>query len=145
MVPLSNIAVSNIINQIAINFVFLHDEDYYTENKYSDPYKKLDKKHCVIQCVTKEESGKMLLSGSDALINTILKEALIKEDIIKRGYSSLDIWKERNYKYDWFFGLEMKENNISLLYIQAGKLILKKKSQCYPALITLTFINCLAY
>ena len=48
----------------------------------------------------------MLLSVNGALINTILKEILIKEDIIKRGYSSLDIWAERGYKDDWFFGLE---------------------------------------
>lgn len=105
-VPLSNIVKSNTIDTNAINFVFLHDETYYIDNKYNDPYKKLDKRHCVIQCITKEESGKMLLSDSSALINTILKEALIKEDIIKRGHSSLDIWKERNYKDDWFFGLE---------------------------------------
>ena len=127
MVPLSNITINNIINPNAINFVFLHDEDYYTENKYSDPYKKLDKKHCVIQCVTKEESGKMLLSGSDALINTILKEALIKEDIIKRGYSSLDIWKERNYKDDWFFGLENEGKHFFAIIHPNGQIEFEEK------------------
>ena len=126
-VPLSTIVISGSIDPNAINFVFLHDEAYYIDNKYNDPYKKLDKRHCVIQCVTKEESGKMLLSNSSALINTILKEALIKEDIIKRGHSSLDIWKERNYNDNWFFGLENEDKHFFAIIHPDGQIDFEEK------------------
>ncbi len=126
-VPLSNITKSNTIDPNAINFVFLHDGDYYVDNKYDDPYKKLDKRRCVIQCVTKEESGKMLLSNNSALINTILKEALIKEDIIKRGHSSLDIWAARNFNDDWFFGLENEGKHFFAIIHPNGQINFEEK------------------
>jgi hypothetical protein len=89
----------------AINIVFFHDEDHYLEHKYHDPYLDLDRSK-VIQCVTVEESSGDIIDHSKAVIGTIIKEALIKDDIINGQSISLDRWSEFGFTSDWIFGIE---------------------------------------
>ena len=99
------VTVSAGVDPSALNVLFMHDEAFYEANGYVDPHKNLDP-HNVTQCVTKEDVGKYLLEKKDAIIITIMKELLIKSDILRNKTISLDRWEDFHHAKDWIFGIE---------------------------------------
>ena len=87
------------------NLVYLHNKEYYEQNKFNDPYKNFSKNE-VIQHVTIEDSVDKIINNDEAIYNTILKEFLIKDDIVNRGKISLDNWASFNFSGDYVFGKE---------------------------------------
>ena len=85
------------------NIVLIHNEDYYLDNDYVDPYKSFDRKS-IIQCVSIEDSAYKIIEEKTAIIDTIIKEVVIKHDIINTNRISLDDWESFNFATDWIFG-----------------------------------------
>lgn len=87
----------------ALNIVFLHNEAYYLEKEIDDPYKKLDRS-VAIQCVTTEDCDEAIAAGDPSVISTILKELLIKSDILYSKRITLDDWSKLGFKGNYTFG-----------------------------------------
>ena len=94
----------NIIDN-AYNVVYLHHKEYYEQHKYNDPYKNFPSNQ-VIQHITIEDSADKIIDDKKVIYNTILKELLIKDDIINRKKISLDNWASFGFKNDYIFGKE---------------------------------------
>ena len=52
----SNYHISSHISADECNIALIHNEDYYLDNDYADPYKSFDRKS-IIQCVSIEDSA----------------------------------------------------------------------------------------
>lgn len=89
----------------AYNLIYLHNKEYYEQNKYNDPYKRKDKNE-VIQHITIEDCADKLIDDNNAIYFTLLKELIIKDDIINSKKISLDDWASFNFKGDYIFGKE---------------------------------------
>lgn len=87
------------------NVVLIHNKNFYEQNKYEDPHSKLPK-NAVIQCVTIEDSLDKIIDEKDAIINTIIKEMVIKNDLLFSHSFSLDDWQDYGFDGDWIFGKE---------------------------------------
>jgi hypothetical protein len=107
-VSVSAVQIADGVDPAGLNVVFLHDEAFYQEHGYVDPYPLIDKRFAT-QCVTKEEVGDYLLSHNDAVLTTILKELLIKSDILHTKTISLDRWSDYHFLSDWIFGIERND------------------------------------
>jgi len=79
-----------------LNIRLIHNKNYYEMNKNEDKY--LTNNKNTIQNITFED-----FEISKASINTLIKELLIKKDIINKQISIID-WKQFNYKHSWIFG-----------------------------------------
>jgi hypothetical protein len=106
----------------AANLVLHHDEIYYKKPEnggpLADAYKRLPRDRAVIQSVTLETFGNALLKkprkGKEknaetqkrALILTLLKEMLIKDDILHSKSITIDDWPTLEYHSDWIFAME---------------------------------------
>lgn len=97
--------VSDKVKSGANNIVLLHNKEYYEQNAYEDPYAKLPNNK-VIQCVTVEDSLDKIIDDKKAIINTIIKEVVIKNDILFNHSFSLDDWQGYGFDKDWIFGKE---------------------------------------
>lgn len=97
--------ISTEVKRGANNIVLIHNKEYYEQNAYDDPYKKLPKAE-VIQCVTIEDSLDKIIDDKEAIINTIIKEVVIKNDILLNHSFSLDNWQSYRFDGDWIFGKE---------------------------------------
>ena len=86
-----------------LNIVFLHNQEFYKEEKLDDPYKSL-KRDFPIQCVTVEECQKAIEDGDKPVIDTILKELLIKENILVSHSITLDDWYRHGFRNPYYFG-----------------------------------------
>lgn len=116
------VVVSGKIDYSAANVVLAHDEDYYKSEEHggvlNDPYKNLPRMDAVIQSITLEETGDFLrdtitkeenpqkYSELQALLKTILKELVVKDDIVHAKEITIDDWKYFAFPSDWIFGLE---------------------------------------
>lgn len=89
----------------ANNVVLIHNKDFYEQKGYEDPHSKLPK-NAVIQCVTIEDSLDKIIADKDAIINIIIKEMVIKNDLLFRHSFSLDDWQDYGFDEDWIFGKE---------------------------------------
>lgn len=87
------------------NIMLIHNKDYYEQLKYVDPYKTFDRS-ALIQCVTVEDSAEKIINDNEAIVNTIIKEVVIKNDILNKKTISLDNWAAYGFTYDWIFGKE---------------------------------------
>lgn len=120
--PYSLCQKSDEIQADSFNIVFIHDQSYYAENDYPDPYKTF-KRNQVIQCLTKEDA---LAPKKDAkptsIDNTILKELAIKNDLIYEREISLDDWSRYGFQGDMTFGMLNQENAYFLTIDKDGKL-----------------------
>lgn len=99
----SNYHISSHISADECNIALIHNEDYYLDNDYADPYKSFDRKS-IIQCVSIEDSAYKIIEEKTAIIDTIIKEVVIKHDIINTKHISLDDWESFNFASDWIFG-----------------------------------------
>ena len=102
---LGQVSSTNKIVSGAYNLVYLHNKEYYEQNKFNDPYKNFSPNE-VIQHVTIEDSADKLINNNEAIYNTILKEFLIKDDIVNRKRISLDDWSSFGFTEDYIFGKE---------------------------------------
>ena len=103
------------------NIVYLHNKEFYLQNGYKDPYKNFpDNK--VIQHITIEDSLDKLLDNNEAVFNTILKELIIKNDIINDKKISLDNWANLNLDGDMIFG-RIKNDYIHFMTISLNGFI----------------------
>lgn len=123
---LGQTTTSKSIENDAYNLVYLHNKDYYEQHKYNDPYKKFPK-GSVIQHIAVEDSAEKLIDDNKAIYNTILKELLIKDDIINTKKISLDDWKSFGFKGDYVFGKEKDGIHYFMTVKQDGSFVFDHK------------------
>lgn len=116
----TNYHISPHISADGCNIVLIHNEDYYLDNDYADPYKSFDRKS-IIQCVSIEDSAYKIIEEKTAIIDTIIKEVVIKHDIINTKHISLDDWESFNFASDWIFGRECDNKVYFLIVHPDGK------------------------
>lgn len=115
------------------NIVLIHNKEYYQQNDYPDIYKKFDRSS-VIQCVTVEDSVEKIIDDNQAIIDTIIKETVIKNDILNTRKISLDNWSEYKFKTDWIFGKEKDGKHYFLVIHPDGKFDLFSKVNDFSSL-----------
>ncbi len=98
----SNIKFNKKPKKDYLNIRLIHNKDYYEINQKEDEHLTSNKN--VFHNITFED-----YEISKASIDTIIKELLIKRDIINKQISIID-WKQFNYKHNWIFG--NKINNL---------------------------------
>lgn len=102
---LQNISISKAIDEKKANILLIHNKEYYEQLEYPDPYKSF-KRSTLIQCITVEDSAEKIINDNEAIINTILKEIVVKDDILNARSISLDSWADYKFESDWVFGKE---------------------------------------
>ena len=95
--------VSSHILSDSCNIVLIHNKEYYQENEYPDPYRTFDRSE-IIQCLSVEDSAYKVIEKNNSIVDTIIKETVIKHDILKLKHISLDDWQDFNFRTDWIFG-----------------------------------------
>ena len=100
-----SITVGSTIDRDKANILLIHNKEYYEQLEYPDPYKNFERT-AVIQCITVEDSAEKIIDDKEAIINTIIKEIVIKNDILNKKAISLDDWSSYNFDCDWIFGKE---------------------------------------
>ncbi len=96
--PLSSVKVSSKENKNGSNIKFINNKNYYTKYNLKDPYKSNVKtQHLTIQ------DFKL---NSKASIKAILKEIILKNDILNEKVSIID-WKSFDFTNDWVFGSKL--------------------------------------
>ena len=101
----NNVTVSNELINDGLNIVCLHNQEYYSEKGYNDPYKSF-KRDMVIQCITYEDGISKIISNNEAVFNTVIKELAIKNEIINNHCFFIDDWSSYNFDKDYLFGKE---------------------------------------
>ncbi len=96
------------------NIVFIHNKDYYNDNNLDDPYKKLNHQG-VIQCITVEDSSEKIINDNEAIFRTIIKEIVIKDDIINKKKISLDNWQDYKMNGPLIVGKEVNHNHYFMI------------------------------
>ena len=99
------INTSKNIEKDKANILLIHNKEYYEQLEYPDPYKNFERS-TIIQCVTVEDSAEKIINDNEAIINTIIKEVVIKNDILSKKSISLDNWASYDFTCDWIFGKE---------------------------------------
>lgn len=97
--------------------VLHHNAEHYKRENIDDPYAKLKRDSIPIQSITVEDSKEAIEKGSlkeknekiQAFYKTILKELVIKNDIITQKTITMDKWKDRSYEKNWVFGIEQDD------------------------------------
>lgn len=97
--------IGGVVDRSANNIVLIHNKDYYEQHKYSDVHKTLPR-NAVIQCITVEDTAESIIDDKKAIIETIIKEIVIKNDILFAGRFTLDDWTSFNFTSDYVFGKE---------------------------------------
>lgn len=105
MGKIAPVTVSSKLDPESYNVIFLHCKEYYEQNKYKDPYGNIPS-NCVYQHITIEDSVDKIIKDEESIYETILKELLIKDDIVNRNKISLDDWQNFAFSNDYIFGKE---------------------------------------
>ena len=90
------------ISKEAINFCLIHNKEYYEQNNEKDPQNSFPK-DVVVQCIAIEDGFVKIAKDNGSVIDTIIKEAAIKTDIVHLGIITLDSWPLLGYEDDWTF------------------------------------------
>ena len=128
----------------AYNVVYLHHKEFYEQHKYNDPYKNFPSDQ-VIQHITIEDSVDKIIDDKKVIYNTILKELLIKDDIINRKKISLDDWPSFRFKNDYVFGKEKEGVHYFLTIKPDGSFETKKKFNNFSSFGNKTLDKCSDY
>lgn len=120
------VTVEKSISDNAYNVVYLHHKEFYEQHKYNDPYKKFASNQ-VIQHITIEDSADKIIDDKRVIYNTILKELLIKDDIINTKKISLDDWSSFGFKSNYVFGKEKDGVHYFLVVEPDGSINFNKK------------------
>lgn len=123
---LAEITENSKIVKDAFNVIYLHSKEYYEQNNYNDPYKKFLKDE-VIQHLTVEDSADKIVDNNKAIYTTILKELLIKDDLIHNKKISLDNWESFNFEGDYIFGKEKDGVHYFIIVKKDGTFVLSSK------------------
>ena len=122
----SKIATSKTIDIDKVNVLLIHNREYYEQMEYPDPYKSFERS-AVIQCITVEDSAEKIVSDNEAITNTIIKEIVIKNDILNKKFISLDNWSSYNFDCDWIFGKEKNGKHYFIIIHPDGSFDLYSK------------------
>ena len=122
----SKIIKSESIEENCNNIVYIHNEDYYSDNGYDDPYKKI-RRNDVIQCITVEDSSDKLIDDVTAIFETVIKESVIKNDIVNKKKFTLDNWSSYGFTNNWIFGKEKDNRHYFIIVKPDGKFEFKYK------------------
>ena len=98
----TNINVSPSICPGCINFCLIHNKEYYERWNAADPQKTFPS-NVVVQCIALEDGFIKVAKEKEAVIDTVIKEAAIKTDIIHNRAISLDSWASFGHESDWTF------------------------------------------
>lgn len=119
-------AVADSIDEKCANIVLIHNSDYYEQQHLKDPHSLL-KCSAVSQCITVEDSASRIIADNKAIIDTIIKEIVIKNDIIKTKKISLDKWASYGFDIDWIFGKEHEGRHYFMIVHPDGSFDLYNK------------------
>ena len=100
-IPDTTVIRGNSFIKEGLNVAFIHNENYYKENDITDPYKTFQR-NLVIQCVTAEDGAS---AENEVVLNTIIKELVIKDDIINSRRITLDRWGDFGFNGSVSFGI----------------------------------------
>ena len=114
------ITVAEAIDSSKANVLLIHNKEYYEQHDYPDPYKHFERT-AVIQCITVEDSSEKIIDDKEAIINTIIKEIVIKNDILNKKAFSLDDWAAYQFNCDWIFGKEKDGKHYFILIHPDGR------------------------
>lgn len=95
IIPEAKSSLGKRLSKKKLNIRYIHDKSFYSD---ADPHQE-DMKDYVVQHITVEN----FKYQSSAAVYNILKELIIKKDIVEGKISLVD-WKEYGYKADWLFG-----------------------------------------
>lgn len=109
-----DVKTSNKIEKASLNLIYLHNKEYYEQNNYNDPYKNINKES-VTQHITIEDCSDKLINDNEAIFNSILKEFVIKEDLLVFKKISLDNWANLDYSGRVIFGREKNDIHYFLI------------------------------
>lgn len=100
-----DISISASPDYFSYNVMLLHNKEHYKNSKLDDPYKKLDRSDTVIQVITYEDLAKDAHAGKaiGPAIKTILKEMVIKGDLVWNKAITISDWSSFKYEKDWIF------------------------------------------
>ena len=115
----STFSVSSTVSEKKSNIVFIHNKDYYEQKKHPDPYKTIQR-NAVVQCITVEDSAEKIIDDNEAIINTIIKEVVIKNDILHRHKITLDKWEDYQFDGDLIFGKEKEGKHYFMVLHKDG-------------------------
>lgn len=94
------------------NIALIHNAEHYAENGLDDPYSAIER-NVAIQAVTLEDSLEIIEKEAEGgrcpVLSTLLKELVIKDDVITRSKICLDDWSAKGFKESWVFGIEHSE------------------------------------
>lgn len=127
-----NVKTSNKIEKTSLNLVYLHNKEYYEQNNYKDPYKNIDKES-VTQHITIEDCSEKLINDNEAIFNSILKEFVIKEDLLVFKKISLDNWSNLDYSGRVVFGREKNDVHYFLIVNPDGTFDYKFKKNDFSS------------
>ncbi len=88
-------------NSQAYHIRLIHDEEYYSERKLSDPHSQIPY-GMIVQHMTEEQELQQGKRKATPAINKVLQELLIKEDV-QRGKLRLFDWKALCFEEAWTF------------------------------------------
>ena len=121
-----SITIGSTIDRDKANILLIHNKEYYAQFGYPDPYQTFERT-AVIQCITVEDSAEKIIDDSEAIINTIIKESVIKNDLINKKSISLDDWSSYHFDCDWIFGKEKDGKHYFILIHPDGSYELYNK------------------
>lgn len=104
-IGICGIKTSKKIEKDKANILLIHNKEYYEQLEFPDPYKNFERS-TIVQCITVEDSAEKIINDNEAIINTIIKEVVIKNDILNKKIVSLDNWASYGFTCDWIFGKE---------------------------------------
>ena len=129
LLPLTNIVISNCIQTKEMNIVLIHNQDYYKENDLPDPYSSFDRS-TPIQCVNLEDACN---KDGEVICKTIIKELLIKNEIINERRFIIDDWSSYGYSEPWIFGILSNNDSYFMKVMPNGEFKLIKKSGLFTS------------
>lgn len=125
--PFTDVVEAKEVVQKELNVVLIHNQEYYVENSFNDPYKTFNR-NTPIQCVTVEDA---CYEGSEVIYKTIIKELQIKNEIINEHKFLIDDWKTYDYKKSWYFGIMVDNLAYFMNVLSDGTFKLIKKSSAF--------------
>lgn len=128
----SNINKGSNIDRGKANIVLIHNREYYDQFEYTDPYITFNLP-TVVQCVTVEDSAEKIIDDKTAIINTIVKEIIIKNDVLNKKYISLDNWSSYDFSNDWIFGKEKDGKHYFIVVHPDGRFELYNKTDDFSS------------
>lgn len=131
-IGLREVSLEKKIDNDKANILLIHNKEYYEQLGYPDPYKNF-KRSTLIQYVTIEDSADKIINDNEAIINTIIKEIVIKNDILNKKCISLDNWNKYEFDYDLVFGKEKNGRHYFILIHPNGSFELYNKSDDFSS------------